>query len=341
MLMRQLLGITGLALLVTGIPAVGAELDEPIKPLPSDLKLDARKVELGRTLFVDTRFAKDNSVACASCHDFSHGGADPRPRSIGVHGELGGANAPTVFNSGLNFRQTWNGSGASLEDFLERLIKNPKVFGSEWADVVARLRQDRAMAAQFADVYPDGITSKNTIDAIATFVRSLTTPSRFDRFLRGDAGAITTEELQGYNKFKSYGCVACHQGVNVGGNMFQKFGVMGDYFADRGNLTAADLGRYNVTKRDADKFVFKVPSLRNVELTAPYFHDGSAATLEIAVAIMFRYQLGRDAPPEDKALIVKFLKALTGEQLPRLTSAVNQSTDPRTPDAVAARGTKP
>jgi len=318
MLMRQLLGITGLALLVTGIPAVGAELDEPIKPLPSDLKLDARKVELGRTLFVDTRFAKDNSVACASCHDFSHGGADPRPRSIGVHGELGGANAPTVFNSGLNFRQTWNGSGASLEDFLERLIKNPKVFGSEWTDVVARLRQDRAMAAQFADVYPDGITSKNTIDAIATFVRSLTTPSRFDRFLRGDAGAITTEELQGYNKFKSYGCVACHQGVNVGGNMFQKFGVFGDTDPRHGS---SDLGRYNVTKVVRDRGVFRVPSLRNVAVTAPYFHDGRAASLDVAVDTMARVQLGRNLSPEETALIVQFLRTLTGRYRGQLLTA--------------------
>jgi cytochrome c peroxidase len=342
MLTHRLLAITRLALFIVGIPAVGAELDEPIKPIPSDPKLDARKVDLGRTLFIDTRFSQDNSVACVSCHDFSHGGADPRLRSVGVNGELGGANAPSVFNSGLNFRQTWNGSGASLEDFLERLIKNPKVFGSDWTTVVARLRRDASLSAQFAGAYPDGVTSKNTIDAIATFVRSLTTPSRFDRFLRGDEGAITAEELQGYNKFKSYGCVACHQGVNVGGNMFQKFGVMGDYFADRGNPTAADLGRYNLTKRDADKFVFKVPSLRNVELTAPYFHDGSAATLEIAVAIMFRYQLGRNAPPEDKALIVKFLKTLTGEQLPRLASAGSQPTKLQAKtDAIVAREAKP
>jgi cytochrome c peroxidase len=342
MLVYRLLGLTGFAVLVTCAPGFAAERDEPIKPLPADLKLDARKANLGRTLFIDTRLAQDNSVACVSCHDFSRGGADPRPRSVGVRGELGGANAPSVFNSGLNFRQTWNGSGASLEDFLERLIKNPKVFGSDWTDVVARLQQDHAVSAQFAAVYPDGITSKNAIDAIATFVRSLTTPSRFDRFLRGDAGAITAEELQGYNKFKSYGCVACHQGVNVGGNMFQKFGVMGDYFADRGNVTAADFGRFNVTKRDRDKFVFKVPSLRNVELTAPYFHDGSAPTLETAVAIMFRYQLGRDAPPEDKALIVRFLKTLTGEHLPSLAAAVNQSADAHAPpDRMAAGVMKP
>lgn len=307
---------------VTGLPSpIGAaERDEPLKPLPADLKLDARRIELGRKLFVDARLSQDNLVSCASCHDFSRGGADPRPRSVGVRGELGGANAPTVFNSGLNFRQTWSGSGGSLEEFLERLIKNPKVFDSNWNDVLAKLRQDDALSAQFASAYPEGLTMKTAIDAIATFVRSLLTPSRFDRYLRGDAGAISTEELQGYGKFKSYGCVACHQGMNVGGNMFQKFGVMGDYFADRGNITPADLGRYNVTKREGDKFVFKVPSLRNVELTAPYFHDGSAPTLEAAVEVMFRYQLGRDAPREDKALIVKFLKTLTGERQPQLAS---------------------
>jgi len=265
--------------------------------------------------------SQDGAVSCASCHDFSRGGADPRPRSIGVRGEIGGANAPTVFNSGLNFRQTWNGSGASLEDFLERLIKNPKVFDANWSDVVVKLRHDAALSDEFQSAYAAGITDKTAIDAIATFVRSLITPSRFDRYLRGDAGAISTEEMQGYARFKSYGCVACHQGVNVGGNMYQKFGVMGDYFAQRGSVTPADLGRYNVTKREADKFVFKVPSLRNIELTAPYFHDGSAATLEAAVEIMFRYQLGRDAPREDKALIIKFLKTLTGEHPPRLTSS--------------------
>ena len=301
------------------------ERDEPIKPLPVDLTLDARKIELGRELFVDARLAADNSVSCSSCHDFSRGGADPRPRSVGVHGEVGGANAPSVFNSGFNFRQTWNGFASSLEDFLERLIKNPKVFDSNWTDVVAKLHQDNLLSARFASIYPEGLTNKTAVDSIATFVRSLTTPSRFDRYLRGDSGAISTEEAQGYAKFKSYGCVACHQGVNVGGNMFQKFGVMGDYFAQRGNITAADLGRYNVTKRDSDKFVFKVPSLRNVELTAPYFHDGSASTLEAAVEIMFRYQLGRDAPREDKALIVKFLKSLTGERQPRLAPMTDQA----------------
>jgi cytochrome c peroxidase len=306
-------------------PIAAATLDEPLRPLPRALALDVRKVELGRRLFVDTRLAQDNSVSCASCHDFSHGGADPRPRSIGAHGGMSGANAPSVFNSGLNFRQLWNGSAASLEEFLDRLIRNPKVFASTWDEVVGKLARDTALAGEFGRIYPDGITQANIIDATATYTRSLITPSRFDRYLRGEAQAITPDELQGYVKFKSYGCVACHQGVNIGGNMFQKFGVMGDYFRQRGNPTPADLGRYAVTSRESDRHVFKVPSLRNVELTAPYFHDGSAATLEAAVDIMFMYQLGRIAPAEDKVLIVKFLKTLTGEQQPRLADSAAPS----------------
>jgi cytochrome c peroxidase len=158
------------------------------------------------------------------------------------------------------------------------------------------------------------LQSKNIQDALAVFQRSLITPNgRFDKYLRGDKTAITADELKGYQLFKSYGCVACHQGVNAGGNMFQLFGVMGDYFAKRGNITEADYGRFNATKNPADKHMFKVPSLRNVALTAPYFHDGSAKTLSDAVDVMFRYQLGRPAPQADKDYIVKFLHTLTGE----------------------------
>jgi cytochrome c peroxidase len=299
-------------------PLAAAELDEPLRPIRAEPPHDGRKVELGRRLFIDTRLARDDSVACASCHDFAHGGADPRPRSTGANGALSGANAPSVFNSALNFRQTWNGSARSLEEFLDRLIPNPKVFASTWEDVVAKLSRDVALREQFAVVFSDGVTRANVIDALATYTRSLVTPSRFDRYLNGERDAITADEVAGYVKFKSYGCVACHQGVNVGGNMFQKFGVMGDYFRDRGSETPADAGRFAVTKRESDRHVFKVPSLRNVALTAPYFHDASAPTLEAAVEVMFRYQLGRTAPAEDKAAIVKFLRTLTGERLPQL-----------------------
>ena len=193
-------------------------------------------------------------------------------------------------------------------------MHNPGEMGSNWPEVLGKLGQDPTLLGQFKLLYKDGLQPYNIQDAIATFERSLVTSSRFDRYLRGDPGAINDDEKRGYQLFKSYGCAACHQGVNVGGNMYQKFGVMGDYFKGRANITEADLGRYAVTKKESDRHVFKVPSLRNVELTAPYFHDGSATSLEAAVEVMFRYQLGRPAPAADRTLIIGFLKTLTSEK---------------------------
>jgi cytochrome c peroxidase len=181
--------------------------------------------------------------------------------------------------------------------------------------VLAKLRADESYSRAFAGLFADGVTEANVRTAIAAFERTLTTPgSRFDRWLAGERSLLTEAEASGYERFKTAGCIACHQGRNVGGNMFQRFGVMGDYFADRGNVTKADYGRYNVTKQEQDRHVFRVPSLRNVELTAPYFHDGSAETLEQAVRVMAKYQLGRVLPEQDLASIVLFLKTLTGQK---------------------------
>lgn len=295
---------------------VGAQTaDEPIKPLPLKLTLDARKVELGKALFHDKRLSKDNSIACASCHDLAKGGADGKPTAVGIGGQVGPINTPTVLNSSFNFRQFWNGRAATLEEQAAGPVHNPGEMGSNWDEVLAKLRQDAALVGKFTALYRDGLKPANIQDAIATFESSLVTPSRFDRFLRGDLKAINENEARGYQLFKTYGCVACHQGVNVGGNMYQQFGVMDEYFKVRGKpITEADLGRYAVTKLESDRYVFKVPSLRNVELTAPYFHDGATRTLEEAVDVMFRYQLGRTAPASDKNLIVQFLKTLTGEK---------------------------
>jgi cytochrome c peroxidase len=292
-----------------------AENTEPILPIPLEQKLDAKKVALGEILFNDKRLSKDGSTSCASCHNLTeHGGADGKARSLGIGGAKGEINAPTVFNSSLNFRQFWDGRASTLEEQAGGPIQNLKEMGTTWKDVLAKLSTDSTFKAKFEESYPSGLQSKNIQDALAVFERSLLTPnSRFDKYLRGNKAALGTDELKGYQLFKSYGCVACHQGVNVGGNMFQTFGVMGDYFGKRGNVTAADLGRFNVTKSDGDKHVFKVPSLRNVALTAPYFHDGSAKTLNDAVDVMFKYQLGRTATQEDKDAIVKFLQTLTGE----------------------------
>jgi cytochrome c peroxidase len=294
-------------------PALAVHLDEPIVPLPASLNVKPARAEIGRRMFHDVRLSANGSVSCASCHDVGKGGADSRPHSVGFHGQATAVNAPTVFNAALNFAQFWNGRADSLEAQIDGVVQNPVEMGSKWNDVVAMVGRDNAYRKAFAATYPDGVTKANIQNAIASYERTLITPnSRFDRYLLGDTNAITPDEKAGYAKFKQYGCVACHQGVNVGGNMFQKFGVMADYFAQRGNPTTADLGRYAITREEDDKHVFKVPSLRNVALTAPYFHDASAPTLDAAVDIMFRYQLGRVASRQDKAQIIAFLKTLTG-----------------------------
>lgn len=292
-----------------------AQSDEPIQPLPTEVKLDARKVALGQQLFSDKRLSKDNSISCASCHNLATGGVDGRTTALGIRGAKGLVNVPTVLNSSLNFRQHWDGRAASLEAQVAIPVHSPIEMGTNWPEVIAKLSKDALLVEEFKKTYPaGGLQARNITDAIATFERSLTTPNaRFDKYLRGNTSALTVDELRGYQLFKSYGCVACHQGVNVGGNMFQTFGVMGNYFAQRGNPTEADLGRFNVTRKESDKHVFKVPSLRNVALTAPYFHDGSAKTLGDAVDVMFKFQLGRTASAQDKDLIVKFLYTLTGE----------------------------
>ncbi len=302
---------------VIGVSVVCAKpLNEPIKPIPSiDFTKRSDEVKLGRMLFEETLLSKDNSISCSSCHDLSRGGADGKSHSVGVNGSVGGINAPSVFNSGLNFRQFWDGRAVSLEDQVDGPVQHPKEMGAKWTGVVERLKQRDDYVKEFNKIYPDGLNKKNIKKAIATFERALLTPNaKFDSFLKGNSKALTSLEKIGYKNFKSYGCISCHQGVNVGGNMYQTMGVMGQYFVDRGGkLTPADLGRFNVTKVESDKHVFRVPSLRNVELTAPYFHDGSVATLEEAVSKMAKYQLGVELSQEDQGSIVKFLKTLTGE----------------------------
>jgi cytochrome c peroxidase len=296
--------------------SIGAfAMDEPIKPLPVTSNQDPARAQLGRTLFRDPRLSANNTVSCASCHDLKHGGADARPHSVGFSGKTTAVNAPTVLNAALNFAQFWNGRAASLEAQIDAVIQNPVEMGSAWPDLLKKLATDANYTLAFARAYPDGITKANVQNAIASYERTLITPnSRFDRFLRGDNAVLSDKEKKGYAKFKQYGCVACHQGTNVGGNMYQRFGVMADYFEHRSTVTDADMGRFAVTGDENDKHVFKVPSLRNVALTAPYFHDASASTLNQAVDVMFRYQLGRVAPAEDKEEIVQFLGTLTGDQ---------------------------
>ena len=287
---------------------------EPIVPLPDVAEVDMEKVLLGRTLYFDTALSGDGTVACVTCHSMDHGGAEPRKTSIGIRGQVGPINSPTVLNSSYNFVQFWDGRAADLQEQAEGPVANPIEMGATWDGVVEKLSNDRTYVAEFAKLYADGVTKDNITDAIAEYEKSLITPSRFDKYLRGDETAITDAEKKGYETFKEAGCTACHTGIIVGGTMFQKIGLVKDYFEDRGTpITEADLGRYNVTKNEQDKHFFKVPTLRNVELTAPYLHDGSQATLEETVKLMGTYQLGRDLTDAQVNSIVAFLKSLTGE----------------------------
>jgi len=283
--------------------------------LPQAVALDARKVTLGQRLFHDARLSRDDTISCASCHSLGTGGVDNRARSVGVGGGVGTVNAPTVFNSGLNFVQFWDGRAPSRESQIDGPIYHPQEMASDWTQVLTKLRADASYPALFAALYPQGISVESVKDALATFERSLVTPnSRFDQYLAGDVQALSAQELSGYELFQSYGCSSCHQGQNLGGNMFEKMGLMGDYFADRGDgVTTADQGRFNVTGQPQNLHEFRVPPLRNVALTAPYFHDGYAQTLEQAVVLMARYQLGRSMPADDLADVVAFLRSLTGQ----------------------------
>ena len=306
--------VLGLLLAWGSLPALAAPLDEPLKPLPPPPDLDPQRVERGRRLFNDPRLSVDNSRSCTSCHRLDLGGTDRQPRSPGIKGQFTRVNAPSVFNAALNFRQFWDGRAETLEEQIDGVLQSPIEMGNNWEGLLQTLDQAPEYRQAFAQLYPDALTAANVRNALATYERTLLSRnSRFDQYLLGNTDILSLDEKYGYQRFKDYGCIACHQGVNIGGNMFQKFGVMGDYFGARGSPTDADLGRFLVTGDEQDRNVFKVPSLRNVAVTAPYFHDGSAQTLEQAVEVMFKYQLGRPPNPLDTSLIVKFLKTLTGE----------------------------
>lgn len=287
----------------------------PLAPLPPTLRNpEPARAALGERLFRDPGLSADGQIACASCHFLEHGGADPRPVSPGVHGASGTRNAPSVFNTALNTALFWDGRARTLAEQIEGPLHDPAEMGSSWAEVIDYLSASADYRAAFAALYPQGIDRHSISDALVRYQLTLVTPNApFDRWLRGDPDAISAEARAGYARFKSLGCASCHQGANIGGNLFQRFGIMGNYFSDRGRLSEADLGRYNLTGRDEDLHVFRVPSLRNVALTGPWLHDGSATSLREAVEIMARYQLGREIDAEDIRLILAFLDTLTGE----------------------------
>ena len=272
------------------------------------------RVTLGRQLYFEKRLSKNQDVACNSCHLLNALGVDNKPTSEGHKKQIGERNSPSVYNAAGHFVQFWDGRAADVEEQAKGPVLNPvEMAMKDEASVVKVLKSVPGYEPLFAAAFPgekDPITYDNMAKAIGAFERTLATPSRFDKYLAGDEKALTDAEKKGIETFISVGCTACHTGEFVGGGMYQKFGLV------KAVPDLKDEGRSKISKNDAEKFFFKVPSLRNVEKTAPYFHDGSKQTLEEAIAFMGEYQLGKTLSKEEVDSIATFLKSLTGELPP-------------------------
>ncbi|WP_294966005.1 cytochrome c peroxidase [Sulfurimonas sp.] len=283
---------------------------EPISPIPTNIKVNLAKAKLGKKLFCDTILSKDNSTACVSCHNLSKGGADSNVVSSGYAHNKGNIQSPTVFNSRYNFKQFWNGRAGNLTEQADGPINNPDEHNMDPQTIEERVNNSQEYKKLFKEVYSTSyITYKQVLESIVEFENALTTPnSRFDKFLR-DEIQLTKDEKDGYIIFKQYGCITCHNGINIGGNSFQKMGTFLDY-----EMQDDYPDRSKITKNPNHKNVFKVPTLRNISKTAPYFHDGSAKNLKEALTIMAKHNLGIKFETEEVEKIISFLKTLDGEQ---------------------------
>lgn len=294
--------------------------NEPVRPIPDSIPYDVHKAALGEILYNDTRLSADGTVSCATCHNLDMGGVDNKRYSEGIKGQLGGVNAPTVYNACFNFVQFWDGRAGTLAEQAGGPPLNPVEMGCKSFDeIVARLSADKEFSQKFNAVYPQGMSQATITDAIAEYEKTLVTPnSDFDRYLKGDKTAMTAEQTEGYELFKEYNCATCHAGVNMGGLTYELMGQRANYFEDReltqkSGLTDGDNGRWAQTKVERDRYRFKTPTLRNVALTWPYYHDGSVNTLDEAVKMMAKYQVGREIPDADCNKVVSYLNALTGQ----------------------------
>lgn len=280
-----------------------------IDPIPQRSDCDKAKAKLGKKIFSGTILSKNMRISCSSCHSFRHGGADTKVFSIGVDGKPGHMNAPTIYNASFNFKQFWNARAADLKEQANMVIHNPLELSMNKKELEKRFNSSEVYKKAFFKVY--GVTNiryENIVDAIAEFEKALITPnSKFDKYLRHEV-ELSDEEKDGYVLFKQYGCISCHNGINLGGNSIQKFGAVRTY-PWKDNID----DRFKVTKKEFDKNRFKVPTLRNVYLTAPYFHDGSAPDLFTAVNQMAYLNLGITLNDEENKKIVAFLKTLTGD----------------------------
>jgi cytochrome c peroxidase len=324
--MKKLLTVAVIAAL--GV-ATAASAKEPIEPIKPATGVNSAMAELGKKLYFDPRLSKSGFISCNSCHNLSMGGTDNLKTSIGDHWQQGPINAPTVLNSSMNLAQFWDGRAKDLKAQAGGPIANPGEMAFTHELAVEVLESIPAYVAEFKQVFgKDGVDIDKITDAIAEFEKTLVTPnSRFDKWLQGDKGALSADEQAGYALFKDSGCTACHNGPAVGGNSFQKMGVVEPYKAK----SPAE-GLVAVTGKDADRFKFKVPTLRNVEMTYPYFHDGEAETLTEAVDVMGRLQLGKKFNDKENGQIVAFLKSLTGDQpsfqLPILPPSTDKTPQP-------------
>jgi len=296
-------------LLTAALLGDGSQL---ILPLPRTLDIDSSIVTIGEKLFNDNNLS-GNGFSCATCHPINGAGMDKLKLSITTSGEADEVNTPTIFNAAFNPMLTWNGKFPDLESQLDGVINNSKHMNSSWPTIITRLRQDETYRKLFKECFNEEINKRNITVAITAFERSLITPdSDFDRFLLGDEHAISSRQKEGYQLFIDYGCVSCHQGINLGGNLLARFGIFESGYKLNSELKNFDYGRFNLTQKEKDRFVFHVPGLRNIATTAPYFHDGSAPTLAEAIKTMARIQLDVDLPEQDVSLIESFLQSLTG-----------------------------
>lgn len=291
--------------------------NEPVQPLMDSIAVDPAKVALGFKLYHDVRISANNTVSCATCHPLDKAGVDGLVTSTGIYDQKGGINAPTVYNSALNtVGQFWDGRAKDLQEQAGGPPLDALEMGSNWEQITGKLKEDKSMVAEFAALYPDGISAETITDAIAEFEKTLLTPNcPFDRYLKGDETALTDQQIKGYELFKTNNCATCHVGVNFGGQSYEHMGIVADYFKDRGTPLHdnKDYGYFNLTKDSTDFQRFKTPTLRNVALTAPYLHDGTALTLKDATKSMLKYQTGKEIPDTDIDLIVAFMETLTGE----------------------------
>ncbi|MGO6733085.1 c-type cytochrome [Rhizobium ruizarguesonis] len=289
------------------------QFSDQITPLQAPPPLEERKLALGARLFADPIMSGKGRLSCSSCHDLSTSGTVNLKRTIGYNGAVHNFNAPTIFNVANNYRLGWRGNFTSLAAQNEQVLLDSNIMSNDWASLLGRLKGSSDYSKAFRLIYGGEPSKESVLDVLVTFQLSLATPNaRFDRFLLGEKDALSDSEKAGYDLFQNIGCIACHQGSNIGGNLFQKFGVFEHPpGGDDGN--PGNLGRYTITHQDADKQYFRVPSLRNVAVTGPYFHDGRAASLEEAVQVMAKTQVGQDISREDIHALVEFLGTLTGE----------------------------